>query len=171
MARGGRNCKMESGSFVMLRKMNFIFYSARHMRENYFILNDYEEDDDVAGWRDRELKLRQVHQMAAHFQLATCSMLHLHSHSHLVATMPSTEPELGRSQSWSWSWSSSPRLKPLCWQNSWKRGRCSFCCLSHCCCCWWCCCLCCWLLLCMSLTLWVLKCCGLLRLGSGTSSR
>lgn len=78
----------------MLRKMHFIFYSARHMRENYFILNDYEKDDDVAGWRDTELKLRQVHQMAAQFQRATCSVLHLHSHSHLVATMPYTEPEL-----------------------------------------------------------------------------
>jgi len=30
----------------MLRKMHSIFYLARHMRENYFIFNDYDEKAD-----------------------------------------------------------------------------------------------------------------------------
>jgi len=39
----------------MLRKMHFIFYLARHMRENYFIFNDYDEnaaDDDEVSHDD-----------------------------------------------------------------------------------------------------------------------
>lgn len=41
----------------MLRKMHFIFYLARHMRENYFIFNDYDEkadDDDVDDVDDED---------------------------------------------------------------------------------------------------------------------